>query len=250
MSESGFRPIVLIPVYDHESCLAAIATALRAKDLPVLLVDDGSHASCAQEAARVAAVTPGVFHVRHAVNGGKGAAVVTGFETAANLGFTHVLQIDADGQHDLGAVDAFLDAGRARPEVMICGAPVYDDSVPAARLNGRKISNWWVHVNSVSTAVQDALCGFRVYPLAAVLPLLKREHVGKRMDFDVEILVRLLWQGTLIENHPVHVTYPQDGVSHFDMVRDNIKISLMHTRLFFGMLRRLPKLLLQKAKAA
>ncbi len=249
MSETAFHPIALIPVYDHESCLADIVAALRAKGLFVLLVDDGSHASCAREAARVAASTPGVFHVRHAENGGKGAAVVTGFETAANLGFTHVLQIDADGQHDLGAVNTFLEAGRALPKAMICGTPVYDDSVPVARLNGRKISNWWVHVNSLSTAVDDALCGFRVYPLAAVLPLLKREHVGKRMDFDVEILVRLLWQGTIIENRPVHVTYPQDGVSHFDMVKDNVKISLMHARLFFGMLRRLPKLLLRKAAA-
>ncbi len=249
MSEAAFRPVVLVPVYDHESCLADITAALRAKNLPVILVDDGSHESCAREVARVADATPGVFRVRHAVNGGKGAAVVTGFEAAANLGFTHVLQIDADGQHDLGAVDAFLEAGRCRPDAMICGCPVYDDSVPAARLNGRKISNWWVHVNSLSTAVKDALCGFRVYPLAAVLPLLKREHVGKRMDFDVEILVRLLWQGTVIENRPVHVTYPQDGISHFDMVKDNLKISLMHTQLFFGMLLRLPRLLLRKAAA-
>ena len=86
-----------------------------------------------------------------------------------------------------------------------------------------------------------------MYPLSAVLPLLKREHVGKRMDFDVEILVRLLWQGTPILNRPVGVTYPRDGISHFDLVRDNIRISLMHTRLFFGMLLRLPRLLLRRS---
>lgn len=238
-----FRPLVLIPVYDHERCLADIVTTLRQKGLPVLLVDDASHDACAREIRRIAAGIDGVFSVHHAVNGGKGAAVVTGFEVAADLGFTHVLQIDADGQHDLKAVDDFLSIGRTYLTSLICGYPIYDASVPTARLKGRKISNWWVHVNSLSSAVTDALCGFRLYPLPAVQRLLKREHVGKRMDFDLEILVRLLWQGTPVINRPVGVTYPRDGISHFDLVRDNIRISLMHTRLFFGMLVRLPRLL-------
>ncbi len=238
-----FRPIVLIPVYDHERCLNDIVTSLQQKGLPVLLADDASHDACAREIRRIASNTDGVFSVHHAVNGGKGAAVVTGFEVASDLGFTHVLQIDADGQHDLKAVDDFLSAGRAHPTALICGFPIYDASVPTARLKGRQISNWWVHVNSLSSTVTDALCGFRVYPLSAVRPLLKREHVGKRMDFDLEILVRLLWQGTPVINRPVGVTYPKDGISHFDLVRDNIRISLMHTRLFFGMLLRLPRLL-------
>ena len=215
-----FRPIVLIPVYDHERCLAEIVTTLRKIGLPVLLADVASHAACAREIRRIAAGTDGVFSVHHAVNGGKGAAVVTGFEVASDLGFTHVLQIDADGQHDLKAVDDFLSAGRAHPTALICGFPIYDASVPTVRLKGRQISNWWVHVNSLSSTVTDALCGFRVYPLSAVLPLL---------------------------NRPVGVTYPRDGISHFDLVRDNIRISLMHTRLFFGMLLRLPRLLLRRS---
>ena len=98
-----FRPIVLIPVYDHERCLNDIVTSLRQKGLPVLLADDASHAACAREIRCIAAGTDSVFSVHHAVNGGKGAAVVTGFEVASDLGFTHVLQIDADGQHDLKA---------------------------------------------------------------------------------------------------------------------------------------------------
>lgn len=248
MNHTTFRPAVLIPVYDHETCLADIVRALRTKNLPVILVDDGSHRSCALEIERIANTVPGVFMTRNAINGGKGAAVITGFETAANAGFTHVLQVDADGQHDLLAVDDFLADARANPEAMICGAPVYDDSIPTARLNGRRISNWWVHVNSLTNAVEDALCGFRVYPLSAVTAVLKREHVGQRMDFDLEILVRLLWQGTKIINRKVRVTYPKDGVSHFDLVRDNLRISLMHARLFFGMLVRLPRLL-ARAKA-
>lgn len=249
MTEPIFRPAALIPVYDHDACLASIVRTLRDLNLPVLLIDDGSHEACAQVVRHLARTTPGVFHLRHAVNQGKGAAVVTGFELARNLHFTHVLQVDADGQHDLAAVEDFLATARKRPDALICGYPQYDDTVPTVRLKGRKISNWWVHVNSLSCAVRDALCGFRVYPLGAVLPLLARESVGLRMDFDLEILVRLLWRGAPIENRPVRVTYPQDGVSHFDLVRDNVRISWMHTRLFFGLVRRLPQLLVRRARS-
>jgi hypothetical protein len=49
---------------------------------------------------------------------------------------------------------------------------------------------------------------------------------------------------------PTRVTYPSDGISHFDVWRDNVRISRMHTRLFFGMLRRAPRLLWQRIGGA
>ena len=74
--------------------------------------------------------------------------------------------------------------------------------------------------------------------------------MGQRMDFDPEILVRLLWLPVTVRNVPVHVTYPEDSVSHFDMVEDNVRISLMHTKLCCGMLIRLPVLLARKLRHA
>lgn len=93
------------------------------------------------------------------------------------------------------------------------------------------------------------MCGFRVYPLAAALRVWDEGRVGARMQFDTEILVRLFWQGVRVISVPTRVTYPRDGVSHFDLWRDNLRISAMHARLFFGMLRRLPQLLGQRLRA-
>jgi len=44
------------------------------------------------------------------------------------------------------------------------------------------------------------------------------------------------------------VIYPQGGQSHFRALQDNLKISWLHTRLFFGMLPRIPLLLLRRFK--
>jgi hypothetical protein len=90
------------------------------------------------------------------------------------------------------------------------------------------------------------MCGFRVYPLRTVLALADSEPMGERMDFDTEVVVRLHWRGVPIIEIPTRVLYPQDGVSHFQLWRDNVLISRMHARLFFGMLRRFPRLVARR----
>jgi glycosyltransferase involved in cell wall biosynthesis len=237
----GFRPLVVIPVYDHEHAIGAMVDGVLATGQSCLLVDDGSRESCAAELRRQA-TREGVRLLRLDRNRGKGGAMLSGFREAARLGFTHVLQIDADGQHDTTDIPRFLAAAQAAPDAVINGAPVYDASVPKGRLYGRYLTHVWVWINTLSFAIRDSMCGFRVYPLAPVLKLIDEETVGQRMDFDPEIVVRLHWRGVGVENLATPVRYPADGVSHFDVWRDNVRISRMHTRLFFGMLRRLPRL--------
>ena len=240
-----FRPLVVIPVYDHEHAIGAMVAGVRATGCACLLVDDGSRPSCAA-VLRTLAQQEGVSLLRLDVNQGKGGAMLAGFREAARMGASHVLQIDADGQHETAEIPRFLDAARAEPGAMIAGAPRYDASVPKARLYGRYLTHVWVWINTVSLQIRDSMCGFRVYPLAPVLALIDDEPIGRRMDFDPEILVRLHWRGVAVRTLETPVHYPSDGVSHFDVWRDNVRISRLHAKLFFGMLRRLPKLLLRK----
>ena len=237
---------VVIPVYNHGGPVLGVVSALRAHDLPVLLVDDASEPGCAAVLDALAQ-QPGVTLERLPVNRGKGGAVMAGLRRAAQLGWTHVLQIDADGQHDTRDVPTFVAAATAAPEQLICGCPIYDDSVPKARLYGRYATHIWVWINTLSFTVRDSMCGFRIYPLAAVLPCMTAKSIGRRMDFDIEIAVRLVWAGVRVTNLPTNVRYPEDGVSHFRALRDNVLISAMHTRLFLGMLWRSPLLLWRKA---
>lgn len=242
-----FVPMIVIPVYEHGGAIGATLRRLLPHGVPVLLVDDGSGAQCAEVLRDLAAATPAqVSLLRLAENGGKGAAVIAGLREAGRRGATHAVQIDADGQHDTDDVPAFLEQARAHPAAVINGRPVYDASVPRGRLVGRYATHVWVWINTLSLEIADSMCGFRVYPLAPTLALLQRRRVGRRMDFDTEVLVRLYWAGVRVRNLPTRVTYPADGVSHFDLWRDNLRIAWMHARLFFGMLPRLPRLLARR----
>jgi glycosyltransferase involved in cell wall biosynthesis len=241
-----FDPAVVIPVYNHPQAIGQVVAGVRAAGCPCILVDDGSDAGCAAVLDGLAARDAGVTLVRLPSNQGKGAAMTAGFREAERQGRSHVLQVDADGQHDMADVPRFLALAQAHPDAVVCGHPVYDASVPRARLYGRYATHLWVWINTLSFDIRDSMCGFRVYPLQAVCALLDRARIGRRMDFDSDIIVRLHWRGVRVINQPTRVTYPQDGVSHFRPWRDNVRISLMHARLFAGMLCRLPWLLWSK----
>lgn len=242
-----FKPCVVIPVYNHEHAIGTVVHAVLAHGLPCILVDDGSSPACAQVLDQLAAAAPTqIILLRHAVNRGKGGAVLTGIQHAASAGYSHVLQIDADGQHCVADIPHFIEHASARPSAMIVGCPVYDESVPAVRLYGRYLTHVWVWINTLSLQIKDSMCGFRVYPVSPVLALSQRHRLGERMDFDTEVLVRLCWSGLETVNVPTRVGYPADGVSHFQVWRDNVQISRMHATLFFGMLVRLPMLLARK----
>ncbi|MGR8930297.1 MAG: glycosyltransferase family 2 protein [Gammaproteobacteria bacterium] len=240
---TAFNPCLLIPVYNHEEPLPGIVERLVPAGLRCVLVDDGSKASCAKIIQQLTERYPWVQSLRHDVNRGKGGAVKTGILWAKAQGYSHAVQIDADGQHDLNDLHKFLDAARRNPEATVIGRPVFDDSIPKIRFYARYLTHVWVYINTLSLQIHDAMCGYRVYPVRACAELIQRTKLEERMAFDVEILVRLNWQGVAMVSIPTHVGYPQDGVSHFRGWEDNLRISLTHARLFFGMLARSPLLL-------
>ncbi len=239
-----FKPVVVIPVFNHANAIGGVVAAVQAHGLECLLVDDGSEPVCA--AVLQALVQPGIHVLRLAYNQGKGAAMVAGLRQAHAQGFSHALQIDADGQHQPADIPVFLALSERHPQAVVAGCPVYDASVPQSRYWARYATHIWVWINTLSLDIRDSMCGFRVYPLAAVLPLLDTVAIGRRMDFDTDVLVRLHWRGVAVLNQPTRVTYPLDGVSHFRLWQDNVLISCMHARLFVGMLLRAPLLLWRK----
>lgn len=247
MVDSPFKPCLLIPVYNHEHAIGPTLDQLRQFDLPCLLIDDGSSEQCAKVLDDLAAREPErLTLVRRDRNGGKGAAVKTGLRFAAENGFSHALQIDADGQHDIAAVSPMLAAAKREPDALIAAIPIFDETISPLRFYGRYLTHVWIWINTLSFEIRDSMCGFRVYPLAAVMRELQRVPMGDRMDFDPEILVRLFWAGVPLRQLPSAVHYPLDGVSHFRGWLDNWLISRMHARLFFGMLIRSPLLLARK----
>jgi len=231
----------LVPTLDNPRTVRNVVMAIRRHLPAVILVDDGSG-----EAGRAACdliAADGLATLRRLDrNRGKGAAVKAGFAAARELGFTHAFQIDADGQHDIASIPTFLRASAEQPDALILGYPRYDGVIPRGRRIGRRFTNLWVDLEvGRRGAIRDAMIGFRVYPLAAALASGTRAN---RMDFDIEIAVRMVRNGCPVQNLPVDVQYlaaGDGGVSHFRLIRDNLGFCRLHSRLciigMFGWLR-------------
>ena len=234
-----------IPVYRHGKPLASVVRSLIPYGLPIIIVDDGNVGEDRELVAAAGTLSELVSVVRLEKNGGKGRAMNTAVRAALDRGIDHLFQLDADGQHDPAACGDFLAAAEENPDAIICGYPVYDETVPGYRKKGREFSNGWARIVTLDGRIQDVLCGFRIYPLLPHYAGLLDRHalLDARMGYDVDILVHLLWRGVPLVNKGVQVTYPADGVSNFRMFHDNVRISLTFTRLFVGMLLRLPLLL-------
>lgn len=238
-----FKPCAVIPSRNHYRDIGHVVAALRDLDLPVYVVDD-----CSDEPARVAIHDlhdPDnlVTVLRLDANQGKGGAVCHGLRAAAAGDFTHVLQIDADGQHDLSALPRLLSLAREHPDALVSGRPVYDESIGTGRKIARWITHVWVWIETLSFRITDTMCGFRVYPLGPAIKVINEERVGSRMDFDIGIMVHLYWRGVDVIPLPVRVIYPPENISNFHALKDNWRITCMHTRLVLTMLLRLPRIL-------
>ena len=238
-----FNPCVVIPIFDHEGTVSAAVEGVLTQNLPCVLVDDGSSNKCSGALNEIALASAHITLLRHPINRGKGCAVLTGLRYAAEAGYTHAVQVDADGQHRIADIPRFLEQAVTHPDALIVGYPEYDNTVPVLRLYARYLTTIWVSINTLSRQIKDSMCGFRVYPLGPVIALDQRIRLGTRMDFDTEVLVRLYWDGLEIINIHTPVSYPSDGISHFRGLLDNFLISRMHTTLFFGMLLRLRMLI-------
>ena len=237
---------IVIPNYNHTVLLDELITTLAQFNLPMIMVNDASHQQATELFRDLAIKHPSLRVIEHKENQGKGGAVQTGLCAAFEQGYSHALQVDADGQHDLNDVEKLMAESRQFPAALISGKPIYDDSIPKHRYYARNITHFWVWVETLSFKIKDTMCGYRVYPLAATVGLIKEQKLGKRMDFDIEVMVKLFWQNIELRFIDTAVDYPEHGISHFRALEDNILISWMHTRLFFGMLPRIPSLLLRK----
>ncbi len=235
------RYCAVIPSYNHVSALPRVLAYLQNLQLPSIIIDDGSKAENKETIEALQSNFPLSRLYRFEINQGKGQAVMCGLKKAYELGFSHALQIDADGQHTLEDIEHFLAKSQSAPEVLFSGFPKYDNTAPLSRVYGRKITNFWVSVETWSTCLKESMCGFRIYPLAAISALFSKK-LSKRMGFDIDVLVRLYWQGVPICYIETKVNYPVQNHSNFKMLRDNLAISGLHTKLFFLMFYYMPRL--------
>ena len=237
--------LVLIPSYNTGPILLDTVGQARQHWNPVWVVVDGSNDGSDEELLKMQQADPGLRVFVLPRNRGKGAAVLYGLRQAVGHGFTHVLTMDADGQHPAASLPHFMHESQQVPEAMILGQPLFDETAPRIRVRGRKISNWWVNLETLWYGIGDSLFGFRVYPAAQLLKVMNSHRWMRRFDFDAEAVVRLAWAGVPVRNIDAEVRYllpGEGGVSHFRYVRDNVLLVWMHSRLVIESAVRLPVL--------
>ncbi len=253
MADSSKTHLVLIPSYNSGSRLLPTVRAALEQWAPVWVVVDGSTDDSARQLSSMAEANAQLQIRVLPRNRGKGAAVLFALQEARALGFTHVLTMDSDGQHPAERIAAFMRASLAAPDAMVLGTPVFDASAPKLRVRGRRISNWWANLETLWAGISDSLYGFRVYPIAPLIAVMRRQPWMRRFDFDVEAVVRLSWRGVAALNMPAPVRYfsaAEGGVSHFKYWRDNALLTWMHIRLVLGFLLRSPLLLARRVRTS
>jgi len=228
-----FKPVIIIPCFNHADAFVNVAKRISEYNIPVIVVDDGSIDKQSKKLKQICKKHT-FMYIQRDKNGGKGAAMITGLRYAADMGFSNAVQIDADGQHNIDDIYTFLQTAKKHPDALIMGQPVYDSSAPRARLIGRKITNFWVMIETLNRHAPDTMCGFRVYPINITNKILSSVYF-LRMGFDIEIFVKLYRMGVKIITIDTRVIYPESGTSNFHVWRDNFYISLMHTWLCLGL---------------
>ena len=241
--------LVLIPSYNPGPKVFETVEGARRHWAPVWVVVDGSNDGTPAQLQEMASHDPDLRVIVLPRNVGKGAAVLHGITVAHGLGYSHVLTMDSDGQHPASLIPEFMARSAAHPRAIVLGIPVFDSSAPNIRVQGRKLSNFWGRVETVGGGIVDTLYGFRVYPIADLIAVMRRQPWMRRFDFDPEAAVRLRWRGLPAINiaSPVkYLTREEGGVSHFNYWRDNVLLTWMHTRLVLESVVRMPCILWRK----
>ncbi len=253
MPAASASHLILIPSYNTGGKLEQTVRGALAEWQPVWVVVDGSTDGSDRVLDALVVEFAGALRViRLPQNQGKGSAVLAGLRAAVTAGFTHVLTMDADGQHDCASLRRFMELSQANPDALVLGAPQFDDSAPRERLVGRRIANFFANLDTLGGGIGDCLFGLRVYPARSLLAVLESTRWARRFDFDPEVAVRLVWRGHRVLNAPSPCRYfkaSEGGVSHFNYLRDNILLIWMYARLLAGFMFRLPRLILCRLTA-
>ncbi len=225
MERGDPKILIVIPVYNHAATLRSVVARALAVHPDVLVVDDGSSD---RPLDRLQGLP--VRLAVHPRNRGKGAAIMTAARLAQGLGMTHIVTIDADGQHDPADFARFVEAVAAEPLAIVVGKRDFDAAeVPGSSRFGRRFSNFWLRLQT-GRSLGDTQSGFRAYPLAVLTGLKLREQ---HYSFEIEVLVRAAWAGVPLREVDISVHYPPPGerVSHFHKFRDNLRLTLLNTHL-------------------
>jgi glycosyltransferase involved in cell wall biosynthesis len=211
--------VCVIPAFNAAATLGAVIAGLRAS-LPaatIVGIDDGSSdetgAIVRRECERGESF---------ATNRGKGAALRVGFQHAIEAGATHVLAIDADGQHDPGCAPALV-AALDHADVVVGSRTRDPRAMPLRRRVSNALSS--AAISAIAgRAIPDSQSGYRAMRRTVIDTV---SAVGERYEYETDFIIRAARAGFRIAAVPVPTIYvprEQGGRSHFRECRDAARV--------------------------
>jgi glycosyltransferase involved in cell wall biosynthesis len=214
MAAKRFSPVALIPAYQAEATVGEVVQGARRHLDRALVVDDGSTDLTGERAAAAGAEV-----LRLPENSGKGSAVRAGLERLLASDATHVVFLDADGQHDPDDLPALLEAARQGDDFVIGSRMARPEETPAVRYRTNEIGSR-ILTRMAGHDVEDGQSGYRV--IAA--DLLRRLKLSARgYLIETEILLKAAPHVARFRHVPVRVIY--GGPSHYRPFQDTWIIS-------------------------
>lgn len=212
---------IIIPVYNNPNTIAQVVKEVMEYQIPLIVVDDGS------DIAVSSLVESSVTVVCHLTNSGKGVALRSGATKAYEMGYRFCLTMDGDAQHFAEDIPKFLEKFSSDEKELIIGVRDFENcNPPKSSVIGRRIGNFWVWVES-GVRVSDTQTGFRLYPV----DFLRYPSSTTRYEFEIENLVRFLWSGGKVSEVSVKTVYDESRITHFDKLKDNFYMTVLHTKL-------------------
>ncbi len=220
---------VLVPTYNNAGTLARMLDGVLAITKNIVVVNDGAN----DGTESILKAYPKIHQVHLPKNKGKGYALKVGFQEVLNLGYDYAITIDSDGQHFPEDIPVFLEAlqqEETRNVLYIGSRNMKQHDVPGSSSFGNRFSNFWFWFET-GIWLTDTQCGYRLYPLREIEKL---NLYTPKFEFEIEIIVKAAWSGTLVKNIPVKISYDEvERISHFRKGPDFARISVLNTVFVF-----------------
>ena len=213
----------LIPAYNEAATIRELVDQIRPQVGLLVVVDDGSDDATA---AQLEGLDIELIRLRQ--NQGKASALWQGIQALRQRGFSHVLTLDGDGQHDPSEVVSLKQQVRAEPDRIVIGARRKNaQSAPRARRAANHIADFWISW-ACGRRVHDSQSGFRIYPLALFEHWRPDLRPGQGFVFESAILIDAAERGYYTRAVPIATHYPEQARrSHFRPFGDISRIVLM-----------------------
>ena len=198
--------IVVIPTYNEAQSLEKLLPELLALNVDILIVDDSSSDGTVEVAQKHNSENR-ISFISRPTKLGLGSAYLAGFAQSLLLGYEEIIQMDADGSHQVKDLINMREAMANNPRT--------DLIIGSRWIPGGKVENWakrrellsrtanryskWI----LATKVSDMTAGFRIYHASLLKKMNLQAIASQGYGFQIEMTREAIHVGATITEVPI-----------------------------------------------